>query len=324
MLRVTNKTTQTQTFTKSLLYYFSIMDVFYADIYVLPLPPEHRFPIHKYRLVREQLLSEGILHPLELHIPQPVTADVIKLAHTAEYVDAIYDGTIDRLRMRRIGFPWSSELVIRAFTIVGGALASAECALRRGIAGNLAGGTHHAMPDAGEGFCVFNDIAIVVLELLRRQAIQRAAIVDLDVHQGNGNAAILGSLDNVYILSMHGAKNYPFRKVPSTEDIDLPDHTGDEEYLRLLKPALERVVAFRPDIVFYQAGVDVLQEDTLGRLSLSQQGVAARDRMVFEVFSRRGIPVSVAMGGGYAKPIDHTVRAHVQTYRILKDVYCLP
>jgi acetoin utilization deacetylase AcuC-like enzyme len=297
------------------------MNVFYADIYVLPLPPEHRFPIEKYRSVREQLMAQHILRADELFVPQPVTADVVKLAHTSDYVDSIYDGTIERLAMRRIGFPWSSELVIRSFTIVGGALASAEAALQCGVAGNLAGGTHHALAAAGEGFCVFNDIAIVILKLLKQGIIKRAAIVDLDVHQGNGNAAILGGRDDVYILSMHGAKNYPFHKVPSTEDIDLPDNTEDAEYLALLKPALERVVAFKPDIVFYQAGVDPLKEDSLGRLALSMAGLAERDQIVFETFGRFGIPVSVAMGGGYAKPIERTVQAHVQTYRVLKRVY---
>jgi len=297
------------------------MKVFYADSYVLPLPPEHRFPIQKYRMVREALLSEGVLRPDELVIPQAATSDIIKLAHTAEYVDAIYDGTVDRLIMRRIGFPWSSELVIRSFTIVGGALASAQEALRVGIAGNLAGGTHHALPDAGEGFCVFNDLAIVALYVLRQGLVRRVAIVDLDVHQGNGNAAILGGRDDVYVLSMHGAKNYPFRKVPSTEDIDLPDNTEDEEYVRLLEPALKRVVAWSPDLVLYQAGVDPLKEDTLGRLSLSMNGLARRDQLVFEACRTHGIPLSLAMGGGYAKPIDHTVWAHVQTYRLLKHVY---
>jgi acetoin utilization deacetylase AcuC-like enzyme len=297
------------------------MNVFYADIYVLPLPPDHRFPIQKYRMVREELMRQCVLRADELHVPQPVTMDVIKLAHTTEYVDAIYDGTVERLVMRKIGFPWSSELVIRSFTIVGGALASAEAALRSGIAGNLAGGTHHAMPDAGEGFCVFNDVAIVILHLLKQGRIKRAAIVDLDVHHGNGNAAILGGRDDVYVLSMHGAKNYPFRKPPSTEDIDLPDNTEDAHYIALLRPALERVLAFKPDIVFYQAGVDPLKEDTLGRLALSMQGLAERDRMVFELFHAHGIPVSIAMGGGYAKPIERTVQAHVQTYRVVKSVY---
>jgi acetoin utilization deacetylase AcuC-like enzyme len=297
------------------------MKVFYADIYVLPLPPEHRFPIQKYRMVREELMRQGVVRADELHVPKPVTMDIIKLAHTSDYVDAIYDGTVERLVMRKIGFPWSSELVIRSFTIVGGALASAEAALLGGIAGNLAGGTHHAMPDAGEGFCVFNDLAIVTLHLLKQGRIKRAAIVDLDVHHGNGNAAILGGRDDVYVLSMHGAKNYPFRKPPSTEDIDLPDNTEDAEYLTLLKPALERVLAFKPDIVFYQAGVDTLKEDTLGRLALSMTGLAERDRMVFELFHKHGIPVSIAMGGGYGKPIERTVQAHVQTYRVVRSVY---
>jgi acetoin utilization deacetylase AcuC-like enzyme len=309
------------------------MHVFYADSYVLPLPPDHRFPIQKYRLLREDLLRQSVLCPDELHVPPPATLDMIKLAHSADYVHSIYDGTIERLAMRKIGFPWSSELVIRSFAIVGGAIASAECALRDGIAGNLAGGTHHAMRDSGEGFCVFNDLAIVALKFLREGIVKRVAIVDLDVHHGNGNAAILaersgtgsgtdsGVSSDVYVLSLHGAKNYPFHKPASTEDIALADGTEDDEYLALLKPALERVVAFKPDIVLYQAGVDVLQEDALGRLSLSLAGIGERDRLVFEAFAGRGIPVSLALGGGYAKPIERTVEAHVQTYRVLKSVY---
>jgi acetoin utilization deacetylase AcuC-like enzyme len=296
------------------------MQVFYADIYVLPLPPEHRFPIEKYRLVREELLRQNVLHASELHLPQPATLDQIKLAHSADYVHAIYDGTIERLAMRKIGFPWSSELVIRSFTIVGGALASARAALRDGYGGNLAGGTHHAMRDAGEGFCVFNDLAIVALELLSTQALRRVAIIDLDVHHGNGSAAILGGRDDVYTLSMHGAKNYPFHKPASTEDIALADDTSDDEYLSLLAPALKRVLAFEPNLILYQAGVDTLREDTLGRLSLSHAGLGERDRMVFEACKQAGVPISLALGGGYAKPIDHTVQAHVQTYRVLKQV----
>lgn len=295
--------------------------VFYADVYVLPLPPEHRFPIQKYRLVREGLLEQGILQLDELYLPTPVSPDIVMLAHAPNYVFSIIDGTAERLVMRRIGFPWSPQLVTRSFTIVGGALAAAQEALQTGIAGNLAGGTHHALYDAGEGFCVFNDLAIVTKYLLKHHIARRVAIVDLDVHQGNGNSAILGGLENVYILSLHGAKNYPFRKIPSTVDVDLPDDTGDADFLAALTRELPHVVAFKPDIVLYQAGVDPLKEDTLGRLSLSKQGLAERDSIVFSTFKHHGIPVSVAMGGGYAQPIELTVAAHIQTYRILKNVY---
>lgn len=297
------------------------MKVFYSDVYTLTLPEGHRFPMNKYRLLRKGLAEQGIVRETEFYLSYPASPEMLKLAHTAEYVDAIQNGTVERMIMRRIGFPWTPELVGRSFTIVGGALGSAEAALEGGIAGNLGGGTHHALADAGEGFCVFNDLAVVTLSLLTRGLVKRVAIVDLDVHQGNGNSAILGGREDVYILSLHGAKNYPFRKVPSTVDIDLPDGTSDVEYLPIVKREMERVLAWKPDIILYQAGVDPLAEDTLGRLSLTMEGLAKRDEIVFFTAKRHGIPVSVAMGGGYAKPIERTVEAHVQTYRVLRSVY---
>lgn len=294
---------------------------FYSDVYVLPLPEGHKFPITKYRLVRDGLVADGIIQPSELYLSEPVSPEVVKLAHAPHYVDAVLHGTVDRMIMRRIGFPWTSELVIRSFTIVGGAIASAEEALESGFAGNLAGGTHHALYDAGEGFCVFNDLAVVVQYLFSQKLARRVAVIDLDVHQGNGTAAILGGRDDVYLFSMHGAKNYPFRKVPSTVDIDLADNTSDDEYLTILETELSKIVAWKPDIVLFQAGVDPLREDTLGRLALSMEGLARRDEMVFRACKQHGIPVSVAMGGGYAKPVHLTVQAHIQTYRVLRHIY---
>ncbi|MBD1209525.1 MAG: histone deacetylase [Ignavibacteria bacterium] len=297
------------------------MMAFYSDVYVLPLPEGHKFPITKYRLVRDGLVANGIVQPSELYLSEPVSPEVVKLAHAPHYVDAVLHGTVDRMIMRRIGFPWTSELVIRSFTIVGGAIASAEEALESGFAGNLAGGTHHALYDAGEGFCVFNDLAVVVRYLFSQKLVGRVAVIDLDVHQGNGTAAILGGRDDVYLFSMHGAKNYPFRKVPSTVDIDLADNTSDDEYLGILERELPKIVAWKPDIVLFQAGVDPLREDTLGRLALSMEGLARRDEMVFCACKQHGIPVSVAMGGGYAKPVHLTVQAHIQTYRVLRHIY---
>jgi acetoin utilization deacetylase AcuC-like enzyme len=271
--------------------------------------------------VRNGLLEQGIVRETEFHLSRPTSPSVIKLAHTPEYVEAIQSGTVDRIIMRRIGFPWTPELVVRSFTIVGGAISSAEEALQSGFAGNLAGGTHHALKGAGEGFCVFNDLAVVTMSLLTRGLVRRVAIVDLDVHQGNGNSDILGGREDVYILSLHGEKNYPFRKVPSTVDIDLPDGTGDNEYLRALEGELERIIAWKPDIILFQAGVDALEEDSLGRLSLTMEGMAKRDKMVFRACRQHGIPISIAMGGGYAKPIERTVEAHIQTYKILRTIY---
>ncbi len=297
------------------------MKVFYTDKYTVELPDGHRFPMEKYRLVREALLIKQVLSQDELHEPQMVTPEVVTLAHTRKYVESICNGTIDQKAMRRIGFPWSPSLVTRSLASVGGALCAALAALETGVSGNLAGGTHHALVNAGEGYCVFNDIAVVVLHLLKEKKIRRAAIVDLDVHQGNGNSDILGNREDVFIFSMHGEKNYPFRKVASTLDIGLADNATDNEYLDLLADALPKVFNFQPDIIFFQAGVDPLKEDVLGRLALSHEGLARRDYLVLSECKKLGIPVSLALGGGYAKPIQLTVEAHTQTYKMVKELF---
>ncbi|MEW6733683.1 MAG: histone deacetylase [Acidobacteriota bacterium] len=297
------------------------MKIFYSDRYTVELPDGHRFPMEKYRLVRLGLLDAGIFNENELYEPALAMPETVMLAHTPEYVKAICEGTINPKAMRRIGFPWSPALVVRSLASVGGALAAATEALQNGVSGNLAGGTHHALADAGEGYCVFNDLAVVIMYLLKQQIIRRAAIIDLDVHQGNGNSAILGTSPDVFIFSMHGAKNYPFRKVPSTIDIELADGTGDDEYLSLLYETLPKVFAFQPDIIFYQAGVDPLKEDTLGRLALSLTGLAERDRIVLAECHRHNCPVSLALGGGYAKPITLSVAAHIETYRVLREIF---
>ncbi len=209
----------------------------------------------------------------------------------------------------------------RSLAAVGGSLCAAAEALESGFSGNLAGGTHHAMADAGQGFCVFNDIAVVILNLLQERSIDRAGVIDLDVHQGNGDAAILGGRPEVFTFSMHGQKNFPFRKVASTLDVGLADNAGDQEYMAALEQSLPQVFAFRPDIVIYQAGVDPLSEDRLGRLSLTLAGLEARDRLVLSECRRRGIPVCLTLGGGYARPIERTVEAHVQTYRVAKELF---
>jgi acetoin utilization deacetylase AcuC-like enzyme len=260
------------------------MTIYYSDTYTVDLPPEHRFPMEKYRLLRDTLLAEHVVDPSELYESPPATRDQLVLAHTADYVDAFTDGSVDPLIVRRIGIPWSPEFARRSYASVGGTIAASRAALRDGIAGNLAGGTHHAMRDRGEGYCVFNDIATAALLLLADGAVRRVAVVDLDVHQGNGTADILGNDPRVFTLSLHGEKNFPFTKVSSTLDIGLADGTGDDEYLAALAPALERVRAFEPDIVFYQAGVDPLECDRLGRLSLTHDGLMERDRRVLSAF----------------------------------------
>ncbi|MBL8016017.1 MAG: histone deacetylase [Ignavibacteria bacterium] len=297
------------------------MKVFYSDHYEVPLPDGHKFPMEKYRQVREQLLKENILEDSELFEPDLPSRDTMLLAHSAEYYDSFEAGTIDPKIIRRIGLPWSRELFYRSLASVGGAIGAARSALESGIGGNLAGGTHHAFRDHGEGFCVFNDFAVVILNLIKCGLIHRAAIVDLDVHQGNGNSAILGANPDVFIFSMHGAKNYPFTKVASTLDVPLDDDTNDEEYLTLLKKNLPAIFEFRPDIILYQAGVDPLKEDSLGRLGLTKDGLMERDRYVLSECKSRGIPVSLGLGGGYSKPITHSVDAYCRTYRVVKELF---
>lgn len=277
--------------------------------------------MEKYRQVREQLLKENILEDSELFEPDLPSRDTMLLAHSAEYYDSFEAGTIDPKIIRRIGLPWSRELFYRSLASVGGAIGAARSALESGIGGNLAGGTHHAFRDHGEGFCVFNDFAVVILNLIKCGLIHRAAIVDLDVHQGNGNSAILGANPDVFIFSMHGAKNYPFTKVASTLDVPLDDDTNDEEYLTLLKKNLPAIFEFRPDIILYQAGVDPLKEDSLGRLGLTKDGLMERDRYVLSECKSRGIPVSLGLGGGYSKPITHSVDAYCGTYRVVKELF---
>lgn len=292
------------------------MTVFYSDSYTVPLPANHRFPMAKYRLLRDELVAQNILTQSDLHEAIPIDRETLLLAHTAGYVDAFIDGSVDPAIVRRIGIPWSHAFVRRSLASTGGTLAAARASLREGIAGNLAGGTHHAFADRGEGYCVFNDIAVASLALLREELVRRVAVIDLDVHQGNGTASILGGDPRVFTLSIHGRNNFPFTKVDSTLDIPVEDGIGDAEYLPLVEHALTRALAFSPDVIFYQAGVDVLRSDGLGRLGMSHEGVMERDRMVINAALSHEIPIVLTLGGGYSKPISETVRGHVGTYRV--------
>jgi len=243
----------------------------------------------------------------------PAGAAALELAHDAAYVQSILAGTAGDRVMRRIGFPWSPELVRRTLASVGGTLAASRDAMACGFGGNLAGGTHHAFRGEGSGFCVFNDLAVAILALRRDGLAARAAVVDLDVHQGDGTAAIFQDDPAVLTLSMHGEHNFPFRKQRSRIDIALADGTGDDQYLSRLREVLPLVIAFRPDVVFYQSGVDGLAGDRLGRLSLTLQGLKERDRLVLE--NTQGIPLVITLGGGYAEPIERTAEAHANTFR---------
>lgn len=296
------------------------MRLFFPDTPELPLPPGHRFPRGKYRLLRDKLVGEGIVDEQGLSPSPAAGLSDIARAHAPEYIGAVMSGGLTREAQRLIGLPWSEVLALRARVVVGGAMAAAREALVNGASGQLAGGTHHAHRDFGSGFCVFNDLAVTALSLLAEGAVSRVAIVDLDVHQGDGNAAILGGVPGVMVLSIHGARNFPFVKAASDIDVALPDGADDDAYLTALGPALERVAAFRPQLVLYLSGADPLASDTLGRLDLTFAGMIARDRMVFEMARRLGAPVSVAIGGGYADPITDTVEAYANTFRAAREV----
>jgi len=269
----------------------------------------------KYRLLRERLVATGVLAEAELEEADLIDRASLLLAHTPHYVETVFSGSLTEADQRRIGFPWSEGLLARSRASVQGTVAAARAALRDGMAGNLAGGTHHAAAGHGSGFCVFNDIAVAARALQRDGAIDRALVVDLDVHQGDGTAAIFEGDDSVFTFSMHGAKNFPFRKQRSSLDVDLRDGCDDTEYLEALARHLPEVMdRARADIVFFQAGVDPLQQDLLGRLELSLEGLRARDRMVARVARERGIPLVLTLGGGYANPIAMSVEAHAATW----------
>ncbi|NHK28152.1 histone deacetylase [Parvularcula flava] len=294
---------------------------YYSADFNIPLPEKHRFPGHKYELLRRELLARGLVDEDQLHLsPEAEEADIL-LAHDREYVSALSDGSIDPKVMRRIGFPWSEQIPRRGRRTVGGAIEAARTALRVGLSGQLAGGTHHAHAGFGAGFCIYNDFAVVAKKALAEGWVDRIAIIDLDVHQGDGNAAILGGDARIFILDAYGAKNFPFRKVPATLDIPFEDNPGDDAYLTRVAEMLPQVWNFAPDLVLYQAGVDPLVHDRLGRMDLSYDGLMERDRLVLEGCRQRGIPCSMGIGGGYANPIDPTVTAYANTYAVAKAVY---
>lgn len=296
------------------------MKIFYSDLYTLPLPDDHRFPIEKYRLLRDYLVEHEIIDSNQLHESPQASVEELCLAHLPSYVKSIQDGSVDLQIIKRIGFPWSYNLFLRSCATVGGALASAKSALIEGIAGNLAGGTHHAHYDRGEGYCVFNDIAVATRYLKKEKLAKRIAIIDLDVHQGNGNSSILKNDEGVFIFSIHGEKNYPFIKIPSHLDIALPNGVTDDVYLDALATGLVEVKKFEPDFIFYQMGVDPLEFDHLGKMSLTFDGLKSRDEMVLSYAFKSQIPISLALGGGYAKPIEKSVEAYANTYRVIRDL----
>lgn len=271
----------------------------------------------KYALLREAVLAQGLVHPHHLHDPPRIALDDLLRVHTATYVQQVTDGTLPPAEQRRIGLPWSPAFVERAWRVAQGTVEASDAALQHGIAMNLAGGTHHAFPDRGEGFCTFNDVAVAIRRLQAHGRIRRAAIIDLDVHQGNGTHACFADDSSVFTFSMHGAKNFPFHKVPGTLDIELDDGTGDEEYLALLATHLPRVLlAANADLVVYLAGADPHENDRLGRLRLTFDGLRRRDQLVIESCREVGLPVCVTIAGGYGRSVDDTVAVHVGTVAI--------
>jgi len=286
--------------------------IFYSDQFVLPLPENHRFPMSKYARLRAALRHD--VPPHWLHPPPAVTDTQLRLAHHHTYVSDVVAGTLPPRAQRRIGFPWSPQMVDRERRSVGGTLAACRAALTHRVGVNLAGGTHHAHAAQGGGYCIFNDAAVALRTLLNDGSIQRALVVDCDVHQGDGTATIFQDDPSVFTVSLHGADNYPFKKPASDLDIPLPRGTGDSGYLAALEEALD--IAFdrvRPDVVVYQSGVDPWEGDRLGTLALSTEGLAARDRAVFSRCAAEDAPVAVTMGGGYAPDVGDIVRLHRQT-----------
>jgi acetoin utilization deacetylase AcuC-like enzyme len=292
--------------------------VFTENMHALMLPKGHKFPLGKYDRIHGALSAE---FPGTLLLGAPASVSDLELVHEPSYVAAVRDGTLDDTRVRRLGFPWSESLVTRATRSVGGTLAALSWAMELGAAGHMAGGTHHAFRDRGEGFCVFNDLAVAAEVAMRDHGVQRVAIVDLDVHQGNGTAAIFQDDPRVFTLSLHGARNYPFQKEESSLDVGLPDACDDTTYLAALDVALDHVRAFRPDLVFYQSGVDALTGDRLGRMALTLAGLSARDARVFAMVRALGVPLVTTLGGGYGRDIEPTIRAHVEVFRGLMKTF---
>jgi acetoin utilization deacetylase AcuC-like enzyme len=292
------------------------MKAFYSDTFIFTYPVQHRIPMAKYRLLRERIIREGILPQENLLIPDAATDIQILRCHSAEYLERVKYGTLSRQEITRIGIPWSPELVERSRRSAGATLQAAQTAIKEGVSANLAGGSHHAGYDFGGGYSVFNDSIIAARDAQANGLVERVAIIDCDVHQGNGTAHITAHDRSIFTFSIHGEKNFPFRKIDSDLDIGLPDNTGDAEYLEILESALTRVLNFNPDLVIYQSGADPYFDDTLGKLSLTKHCLAQRDRMVLLMCRGAGIPVAVTMGGGYAKQVDDIVDIHLQTIKM--------
>ena len=300
----------------------SFIPVAYDPIYRLPLPENHRFPMEKYELLPQQLLLEGTCEPSDFFTPTKVALENVLRIHNKEYVTRLINLNLSKREIRNIGFPLTKKLVERELIIAGGTVMGCEKALKTGIAMNIAGGTHHAFQDCGEAFCLLNDQAIAAQYLLDQKKASQILILDLDVHQGNGTAAIFKSNPKIFTLSVHGAKNYPFQKEKSDLDIELEDETDDKKYLDKIKKIIPALIDnIKPDFIFYLSGVDVLGTDKLGRLNLTIEGCKERDTFVLKQCNDRNIPLQCSMGGGYSKDIKVIIEAHANTYRAAKTIY---
>jgi len=295
--------------------------IFYSPYYYADIGEGHVFPIRKFEMVRDKLLAEATIAADEVTQPEPADVNDLKLVHTEDYITRLVNGELTPKEIRRLGLPWSRSLVRRSFHAISGTIEAAKFAIENQVASNLAGGTHHAYPDRGEGFCVLNDVAVAVRVLERDKRAERFLIIDCDVHQGNGTAFIFRNSPEVFTFSMHGAKNYPLFKENSTLDIELADKTGDMEFLATLEQALSRIMSHDPHLIFYLAGADPYERDKLGRLGLTIEGLRQRDEMVLGMARSRGVPVVTTMSGGYAEEIADTVEIHCNTIRAVKAVY---
>lgn len=295
--------------------------VFYADTYEVPLPEKHRFPMDKYRLIREGLVRENILTEDELFEAPLADETLIKSVHCPAYFEAIKNQTLEHRKARKVGLPLTPEMYQRTLGSMGGFLAAVEESFQNGFSASLSGGTHHAHYDSGEGFCFFNDFAVAVHRVLQIRPQSKILILDLDVHQGNGNATMLKDSPNTYVISFHGKKNYPFIKPESDLDVEFVEGTSDDEYLSKLEDVLGNLPKDEFTHLLYQAGTDSLFSDSFGSLKLTFGGLKTRDQMVFDFAKARGIPTTMALGGGYANPITDTVQATLNTYRAAKKVF---
>ena len=299
-----------------------MLKIAYSPIYKYSLPEGHRFPMMKYELLPEQLLYEGTIDEDNFFHPEALTESTILRTHDSEYWQKLKDLSLSAKEIRKIGFPLSKELITRGTHISQGTIDCALFAQRYGVALNIAGGTHHAFADRGEGFCLLNDIAIASNHLLDQGLARQILVIDLDVHQGNGTAKIFEEEPRVFTFSMHGAKNYPTKKEKSDLDIGLPDKTEDKLFLETLYNTLPALLdQVQPDFIFYLSGVDILATDKLGRLSMTQQGCKRRDQFVFEACHRHQIPVAVSMGGGYSERLADIIEAHANTFRLAQEIY---